>query len=264
VTRVGGDFMHGRMLLPALFCLVLPLMAVPFTRWSALPALVMGLWAVACLLTMRPAYDTLGPNWIANERLYYVIIVGHPNPVATADFVRHPVVPEGVAALRAEPAPSLAVPGPGPDGLRWWLYPKPAGDERDTIVWLNLGVNGELSPLETKVLDGVGLTNPLAAHATGIPDGRIGHDKDLPVEWFLADAGITGDTGFVDPAGVEAARQALACPRTQELLDSVRAPLTVERFWANLTGAVERTTYRYSRDPREAATCGPVRPTGEA
>jgi arabinofuranosyltransferase len=256
VTRVGGDFMHGRMLLPALFCLVLPVMAVPFTRFTALPAIGMGVWAVACILSMRPAYDTLGPNWIANERLYYVVLVGRPNPVTDEDFVDHPVVPEGVAALRAEPAPSLAVPGPGAKGLRWWLFPKPADDPRDTVVWLNLGVNGELSPLSTKVLDGVGLTNPLAAHATGVPDGRIGHDKDLPLEWFLADAGITGDTGFVDRSGVDAARTALACPRTQELLDSVRAPLTAQRFRDNLTGAWERTSYRYPRDPRAAATCG--------
>jgi arabinofuranosyltransferase len=46
VTRVGGDFMHGRMLLPSLFCLVLPVMAVPFTRFTALPAIGMaaGRW----------------------------------------------------------------------------------------------------------------------------------------------------------------------------------------------------------------------------
>lgn len=257
VTRVGGDFMHGRMLLPALFCLVLPLMAVPLTRWTALPALVMAGWAATSILTLRPAYDMLGPHLIANERLYYVLIVGHPYPVTAEDFVGHPIVPEGVAALRAEAAPSLAVPGPGPDRLRWWLFPKPAGQTGDTSVWLNLGVNGELSPLDTTVLDGVGLTNPLAAHATGVPDGRIGHDKDLPLEWFMADAGISGDTGFVDPAAVEAARQALDCPRTRELLDSVRAPLTAERFWSNLTGAWDRTAYRYPRDAREASECHP-------
>jgi arabinofuranosyltransferase len=255
VTRVGGDFMHGRMLLPALFCLVLPVMAVPFSRWTALPAIGMAVWALACVSGMRPAYDTLGPNWIANERLYYVVLVGKPNPVTSEDFLGHPVAPEGVAALRAAAAPSLGVAGPGGDGLRWWLFPKPADHARDSIVWLNLGVTGELAPLSTTVLDGVGLTNPIAAHATGLPDGRIGHDKDLPAEWFLADSGITGDTGFVDPGGVAAARSALACPRTQELLDSVRAPLTALRFWHNLTGAWERTSYRYPRDPRAAAGC---------
>lgn len=256
VTRVGGDFMHGRMLLPALFCLVLPVMAVPFTRRTALPVIGMGLWAVVCIVGLRPAYDMLGPHSIANERLYYALLVGKPNPVTDDDFVTHPVAPEGVAALAGAPVPSLAVAGPGPDGLRWWLFPEPAADPRNTIVWLNLGVTGELSPLSTAVLDGVGLANPLAAHATGVPDGRIGHDKDLPLEWFMADAGITGDTGFVDPGGVDAARSALACPRTQELLDSVRAPLTGQRFWDNLTGAWHRTSYRYPRDPHTAAACG--------
>ncbi|MCY7343952.1 MAG: hypothetical protein LH603_19485 [Pseudonocardia sp.] len=263
VTRVGGDFMHGRMLLPALFCLVLPLMAVPLSRWTALPVLGMAAWAAVAIIGLRPAYDMLGPNWIANERLYYVLLVGRPNPVTAEDFVDHPVAPEGVAALREESTPSLALPGPGPDGLRWWLFAKPAddgaragaADGRDTISWLNLGVTGELAPLDTRVLDGVGLANPLAAHATGLPDGRIGHDKDLPPEWFVADAAIPGDTGFVDPAGVAQARAALSCPRTRELLDSVRAPLTPERFWRNLAGSWERTSYRYPREPGAAADC---------
>lgn len=255
VTRVGGDFMHGRMLLPALFCLVLPLAAVPFSRRTALPVVGMVAWAGVSFLALRPAYDTLGPNWIANERLYYVVIVDRPNPVVAEDFVDHPVAPEGVAALAAAPGPSLALPGPGPDGLGWWLFPTP--DRPSTITWLNLGVTGELAPLDTRVLDGVGLTNPLATHATSVPDGRIGHDKDLPPEWFVADSG-TAETGFVDPAGIEAARAALACPATRELLASYRDPLTLDRLVRNLTGAVERTAYRYDRDPRVAAECRPI------
>ena len=42
VMRVGGDYMHGRLLLPALFALVAPLAAVPVTRlggvWTQRPA----------------------------------------------------------------------------------------------------------------------------------------------------------------------------------------------------------------------------------
>ena len=38
VVRVGGDYMHGRLLLPALFALVTPVAAVPVTRLA-------GLWA---------------------------------------------------------------------------------------------------------------------------------------------------------------------------------------------------------------------------
>jgi arabinofuranosyltransferase len=250
VTRVGGDFMHARMLLPALFCALLPVAAVPLTRWTAVPLLVGGVWALACLAILRPAYDMQGPHGIANERMYYVDLVRRPHPIVAADFVEHPVAPEGLALLRGQPGGALAVPGPDRNDSLWWLYPTPG--QRPTIVWLNLGVTGELGGFDVRVLDGVGLANPLAAHATGEPNGRIGHDKALPPEWFLADEGVT-DTQYIDPAGTAAARAALACPATQDLIASYRAPLTPARFWANLTGAAARTGYRYDRDPRVAA-----------
>jgi arabinofuranosyltransferase len=255
VIRVGGDFMHGRMLLPALFCLVMPVAAVPLGRWTTLPVLGTAAWAVFCLMALRPAYGaTLGPNWIANERLYYVSLLGNPHPVTAEDYSTHPMVAEGVAALEAADGHSLAIVGAKPGGAGWWVYPA----ERDSLVWLNLGVAGELAPLDVRVLDGVGLVNPIAGHATGLPNGRIGHDKDLLPEWFLADAGVRGDTGFVGPTYVADARAALACPRTVEMLASYRAPLTAERFRDNLTGSVERSTYRFSRDAAEAATCAPL------
>ena len=53
------------------------------------------------------------------------------------------------------------------------------------------------------------------------------------------------------------ARRAVQCPGIAEVLDSVRAPLTPQRFWDNLSGAVERTGFRYSRLPALAADdCG--------
>jgi arabinofuranosyltransferase len=244
VTRVGGDFMHGRMLLPALFCLLLPVMVVPLSRFTIVPVLATAVWAGLCLTSLRPAYgETLGPNWIANERLYYVLLLGVENPITAEDYRSHPLVAEGVARLERSSEPSLAIVGGGD----WYLYPSTM--DRDTIVWLNLGVAGELAPLDTRVLDGVGLVNPIAGHATGVPDGRIGHDKDLLPEWFLADAGVTGDTGFVPPEQVAEAREALACPRTVEMIESYRAPLTLDRFWQNVTGSVDRTSYRYPREP---------------
>ncbi|WP_252441550.1 arabinofuranosyltransferase [Pseudonocardia humida] len=258
VIRVGGDFMHGRMLLPALFSLVLPVLVVPLIWRTVLPVAVVGAWAFVCVLGLRPAYEDLGPGGIANERLYYVRLVDALYPVAAEDFRTHPMVPEGVAALEATAQPSLALAAPRPDGeLEWRLLPAPPGAP-DSIAWLNLGVAGELAPLDVRVHDGVGLVNPLAAHATGLPDGRIGHDKDLPPAWYVADAGVVDDGGFAPPDQLAAARAALACPATAEVLDSVRAPLTAERFWQNLTGAWERTSYRYDRDPTVAATCAPA------
>lgn len=257
VVRVGGDFMHGRMLLPALFALALPVLVVPLVWRTVLPVLVATAWAVVAVLALRPGYELVGPNSIANERLYYVSLLGVPHPVDTADFVDHPVVPAGVAALAdtARPSLALAAPGPDPQGeLVWTLLPEPAGTP-DTLAWLNLGVAGELAPLDTRVYDGVGLVYPVAAHATGLPDGRIGHDKDLPPAWYVADAPAVDVGEFVAGDQLAAASRALACPATVEVLESVRAPLTADRFWRNLTGAWDRTAYRYSRLPTEAATC---------
>jgi arabinofuranosyltransferase len=250
VTRVGGDFMHGRMLLPALFSVLLPVMAVPATRWTLVPVLGTLAWGAFCLTSLRPAYgEHLGPHWIANERLYYVLLLGNPHPVTAADYSTHPMVGEGVARLAAAPGPSLAIAGGG----QWYVLP--ATGDRSTVVWLNLGVAGELAPPGVRVLDGVGLVNPIAGHSTGVPGGRIGHDKDLPPEWFLADAGVH-DTGFVEPGLVDDARRALGCPATREMLASYRDPLSADRFWRNLTGAVDRTAYRYPRAVAAAATCG--------
>jgi arabinofuranosyltransferase len=255
VIRVGGDFMHGRMLLPALFALSLPVLVVPLIWRTVLPVVVVGAWAFVTVLTLRPAYEMLGPGGIANERLYYVSLLGVPYPVDTDDYLTHPISPEGVAALTAQARPSLALAAPGSAGeLAWYLLPVAPGTP-DTIVWLNLGVTGELAPLDVRVHDGVGLVNPVAAHATGVPDGRIGHDKELPGAWYVAEAGVVDDRGFIAPDQLAAARSALACPATVELLESVRAPLTAQRFWQNLVGAWERTSYRYDREPSVAATC---------
>jgi arabinofuranosyltransferase len=260
VARVGGDFMHGRMLLPALFALVLPVLVVPLQWRTVVPVAVAGLWAAVALMTLRPALLTAGPNPIADERLYYVGLLGVHYPVVPADYLHHPEVPAGVAALAAAERPSLALASSAADPqapLTWTLLPEPAGTP-DTLAWLNLGVAGELAPLDTRVHDGVGLAYPLAAHATGLPDGRAGHDKDLPPAWYVADAPAVDVGDFVPPDEVAAATRALTCPATAEVLDSVRAPLTTARFWRNLTGAWDRTGYRYSREPTEAATCEPI------
>ena len=153
----------------------------------------MAAWAVVCLVGLRPAYEEkLGPNFIANERMYYVKITGVAHPISTDDFLGHPVAPSGAATVAAAPPGTLVLRGASDD---WWLYREAPGTP-STIVWLNLGVTGELSPLEVRVHDSIGLTNPLAAHATSIPNGRIGHDKELPIAWDVADAGVTDAPGL--------------------------------------------------------------------
>jgi len=90
--------------------------------------------------------------------------------------------------------------------------------------------------------------SPVAAHAEMAVAGRSGHEKDLPPAWDVAEA-TQLTTGVLPQDEIAAARLALRCPRIQEMLDSVRAPLTAERFWDNLTGVFGRSALRYPAVP---------------
>ena len=70
VVRVGGDFMHGRMLLPCLMAVSLPFAAVAAARAFRLSLVVP--WALVCALGLRTPYNGIGPRGIADERSFYV------------------------------------------------------------------------------------------------------------------------------------------------------------------------------------------------
>ncbi|WP_018331908.1 hypothetical protein [Actinomycetospora chiangmaiensis] len=251
VTRVGGDFMHARMLLPAILALLLPVMALPLRRRTVLPLLVVLLWAGAVAAAARPGYHGISASGIADERGFYTQLLGNPHPVTADDYRAHPYVAGGAALVARSPRPVVALlaPGTGPAGPEWDLVPLAPGHPSG-LVFLNLGAAGALTPLDVRVTDTVGLADPLAAHTTNVPDGRTGHDKNLPAAWFVAaGGGAAVDSRAATGADVAAAERALRCPAIVELRDSVSAPLTWTRFWDNLVGAPARTELRFPRDP---------------
>jgi len=260
VTRVGGDFMHGRMLLPAITAVLLPLLVVPATRGTALPAAGVAVWFGLAVTGLGVSYAERPSNvgGIVDERAFWSRAVGSDHPISAADFIQGtPLVRRSVPAVQQvdEPALLLIEARPGPNG--WRPYPSRDGVDQSTIPFLNLGMMGAAQPLDVRVTDTVGLANPLARHATPVFGGRIGHDKDLPTAWFVADEVRRDAPVPIERTAVLDARRAVQCPAIAEMLDSVRAPLTPQRFWDNLTGAVERTGFRYSRLPALAADdCG--------
>lgn len=259
VVRVGGDFMHGRMLLPAITAFLLPVMMVPATRRTAVPLVGFAVWFGVMATGLGLVYgERTDVRGIVDERAFWSAAVGAPHPVSADDFVQGAApVRRSVGAVERADVPSLVIlqqrAGPGV----WRSYPAAADVGHTTIPFLNLGMMGAAQPLDVRVVDGIGLSNPLARHATPLFGGRIGHDKDLPVAWFVADEGRPGSVMPAPRSEVLDARRALQCPGIVEVLDSVRSPLTPERFWANLTGAAERTGFRYSRLPSLVAQeCG--------
>ncbi|WP_369211680.1 hypothetical protein [Streptomyces flavofungini] len=252
VIKVGGDFMHGRMFLPGLLLMLLPVFLVPPTRAWTIVAAGTAVWAVACAALLRMPYEgRIGPQGIADERGVYVRqnaaahplhhgFAGQPGNMAYARLVRESARKRGEGTLLLA---RTAVPAARP-GV--------------TGVYNTLGFSGTVIPLSGAALDPIGLAYPLAAHSEGF-NGRVGHDKRLPDEWIVAERGVPGALpAGMDPARVDAARRALRCGPFAELRAATRAPMTAGRFWRNLTGAVERTSFRFSSDPvrAEREACG--------
>ncbi|NBE56999.1 hypothetical protein, partial [Streptomyces boluensis] len=248
VIKVGGDFMHGRMLLPGLFLLLLPVFLVPATRPFALAATAVGVWALVCASWLRIPYEgRLGPAGIADERGVYVQQNADPHPV------RHTF-----AGARGHAAYSALARTAKPPRLL--LGPTAVAGAGPTVTGVHdvLGMNGTAVPLSGAALDTIGLSYPLAAHSEQLRGGRVGHDKHLPVEWILADRGTRELPPGADPSKVAAARRALNCPPLSDLRAASEAPLTLDRFVTNLTGSWARTGFRFPNDPvaAERVLCG--------
>lgn len=291
VTRVGGDFMHGRVLLPSLFLLLLPVSVVPLpigpardrddahVRRVVVPVvaaawLVVVGWAVTVEVTQDPFRDepeSITAAGIVDERQFYIQRTGHRHPLLAEDYLDFPRMRALVRDVASNQTGAVFLPVPGFQD-RWDIvsYDRPMPglapfelpeDPIKTVVFLNLGMTSMNLPLDVKVYDTVGLAAPLAAHTDRMEDGRIGHDKFLPYDWVLAETGVVEDPvnfpRWIDVNWVNQAEVALQCPATQALIESYSAPLTHERRWSNLVNAFSYAEYRMNRIPAyEVQRCG--------
>ena len=262
VIRVGGDFMHGRMLLPATFCLLLPVMAIKVTKLTFVPIGAVVIWAVVAAGWLRTPYTALElpideRGVVSDERASYVAASGVGHPIKAEDFrLFVTMADEANAQLAAHQAPAVLVHQPA---TGWIAYSSSNG--RDVLSYFNIGGPGMLNPLDVWVHDSIGLVNPVASHSTIKPGLRIGHNKFAGANWEVAGL-AEGPTEALAARGqftqdnLDAIRRTLSCPLTKEMLDSVRGSLTFERFWENLVHSVGRSGLRYDREPEKAQTCG--------
>lgn len=279
VIRVGGDFMHGRMLLLPLWALLMPVSVVPVANLLR-PRLGLDIPIVVATVAMLGWSGTVvargyhwefpdGPLTIVDERTFWTIATKHTMdepPRFAEDFLPAPSLqdyPEAVAAaLRNDDAQIMQVrTGDNPATYTWVTVPRRVegapgdvhlGQLPATAYLINLGMTSMNAPLNVRVLDVVGLSTPLAARQPRKEGWRIGHDKILPPEWQLADSGadIERLPDSVDKREVAAARVALSTPELRQLLESYRAPLTLGRFVANLKFSLTQgRTLQLSPDP---------------
>lgn len=280
-VRVGGDFMHGRVLLPTLFCLLVPVAVIPLRipSWGrnrgtfafaglAVVWVSTVVWAAfASNTTGMPEGAVVGRSGIVDERAFYVLNTGHEHPILAEDYLDYPRMRAMVETIANTPDGGLLL--PSADYTFWFVVPPPLPIPEDgaehTVYFLNLGMTSMNVGLDVRVIDQMGLAYPLAAHTERLDDGRIGHDKKLYPDWVVVDTGMVDRHPwlpfFMDEEWIDEARVAIGCPQTQELLTSYRSDLTWARFKQNFLNSLELASYRFERVPEyEIERCGLVPP----
>jgi arabinofuranosyltransferase len=101
------------------------------------------------------------------------------------------------------------------------------------------------------------LADPVGSHMPANGTGA-GHRKRKGYPWVIALTTVPGVNAGFPAAKIDAARAALRCGELRDLVESTEAPLTVGRFWSNLTGAVGRTRLVVPMDEAaaERSFCG--------
>nr|WP_229479646.1 flagellar motor control protein ZomB [Mycolicibacterium mageritense] len=288
-VRQGGDFMHGRVLLTPLFCLLLPVAVIPvvlpdgtkFTRetgyllaaaTSVLWAAIVG-WSIWAANSPGMGADATRVTYsgIVDERRFYAQATGHAHPLTAADYLDYPRMRAVLTAIENTPDGALLLPSGNYD--QWDVVPamplppdatpeaRAAYEPPHTVFFTNMGMLGMNVGLDVRVIDQIGLANPLAAHTQRLTDGRIGHDKNLFPDWAVAEGPFIKTHPYVPPYldedWIAEAEVALQCPATDAVLNSVRGELTPRRFISNLFHAYEFTKYRIDRVPMyELNRCG--------
>ncbi len=294
--RQGGDFMHGRVLLLPLFCLLAPVAVIPvavpdgkdYARetgyWLAGAASVLWLgvagWSLWAANSPGRGDDATHVTYsgIVDERRFYSQATGHAHPLTAADYLGYPRMAAILTAINNTPEGALLL--PSGNYTQWNLVPmilppppSPAGTTpyvigQHAVLFTNLGMVGMNVGLDVKVIDQIGLANPIAQHTERVKHGRIGHDKSLFPDWVVADGPwvkwYPGIPAFLDQQWVAEAEAALQCPRTAAMLNSVRGPMNLRRFVSNVLHSYGFTKYRIDRVPLfDLIRCGMAVPPGE-
>ncbi|HMG28265.1 MAG TPA: hypothetical protein VKH36_15795 [Acidimicrobiia bacterium] len=257
VVRVGGDFMHARMLLPSLLCLLLPLAVVFVRGWRWIPAVLLAPWILVSALVLRPTYDGVPGTGITDERAFYVTGSGRANPIRIEDYRDGALESErgGLAARRVAEL--------GGRGLVLGLntavlLPLKNGVVETPIVSvvLTLGLYGYAAGPKVFVVDSLGLSTALGSHFRVPPPpanypshGWAGHDKRHTEVWDVARYAAPAP---FEPRDLRDARRSLRCGSVPELLDAVTAQFGPRRAWSNFWDSFHLTTFRIPEDPARA------------
>lgn len=250
VVRGGGDFMHARMLLPALFALLAPVAVLRVrSPVQAGAVAVVACWAFVAAVALRPPAGTAGVrDGISDQRSFYVLATDTQHPVTLDDFAGYARVEHGRRAARLAAA-----------GRRSLIVDEGAHPLTDhttaTVVYEAgaIGLPGMAAGRDVYVLDRLGLADAYTARLRLDERRRPGHDKPLPLSWVWGRYGADGAVPADVRDAAAAAAEAMSCPPLRELDAAITQPLTPQRFVANIAAAASLTRLRFPSDPAAAA-----------
>ena len=257
VVRAGGDFMHGRMLLPSVIMICVPIAVVRARGWMLIPIAVVGIWALLCATSWRwladPALSSAGLG-IVDEADYWRTATGSSNPILVEDFAAiyySPIATADRALAKQDPRVFLVRGAHGYSIAELQKTNPLKARARYPLVaeYVSIGGIGYLAGTDIYIDDFLGLASPLASRIRlPVPrTGRPGHEKDLPETW--------GRARFVRPSvalrdrETIAAHRALDCPDLKDLLGATRGDLDFSRFVTNIVRSAEFTQLRFPADP---------------
>jgi arabinofuranosyltransferase len=245
IIAIGGDYMHGRLLLPAFFALALPasisVRTIAVTRRTLV---VVGInafaaaWAIVSVVAFRPP---------PNPKSYLLSPISDFRAASHAKLHPTDTNPYGLNGNEAA--------GAYDRGVRGYFrttdkQPRPAVDTNAFVLTLgSIGVPAYDAGRRIWVVDIGGLAEPLAARTAPVPDRPAGHRKQIDEAWYDARFGAAMATS--NPTD-DAARRALACGPVRGLLDAVDAKMTFGRFFSNIWHSAGYTTLRIPTDPTAA------------
>jgi len=250
IVYVGGDYMHARLSLPALFALALPAVVVLDGSWWGRAAMAVGFgWAIVCIGWIR--YDNPPRGFVGDQRAFLPAserLIHYPSfgraAEASYDRGERGLVPALYGRVDKDgPPPVLPVGRAGVDEL--------------ILVTDAIGQLGYEAGPNVYILDRFGLAEPLTARADVAPDEvwwrPAGHRTRLSPEWYAArfDAPSVGIYEPIRPPALRVARRALSCPPLSDVLAGITEPLTVGRFLSNAWHSVSFARVRVSPDPLE-------------
>lgn len=263
VIYIGGDFMHARMLLPATFTLLLPVMTVPLPRAldgrgvaAALALAGTAGWAVICAFSLRLEQKpwVIPPDGIVNERVYWMQRTGAAHPTDPGPYLQMVGGSTDPATSLRQHARTLYVGSlpmlylADPDNNIVTAVPLGRGDVPVAMSGELLGTLGAMVPLDGLAVDDHGLSYAVGSHLD-VNGLRIGHQKSTSITWLLADYTAV-PTGAVSNGGaVDTARVDLGCGSMATLQRATRGPLGVGDFFRNVWDSYALTGLRVSNDP---------------